>query len=139
MLRTAIVGLGSWGQVLVDAIQVNGRAKGDLICFTHAVTRTPARAQSFAAQQGLTLSSNLDDVLGDNVDAIVLASINSAHVDQIVAAASAGKTGLCRKAARLFIHRSSARGTGLRGRGCCLGTGSQPALPCGNAKNEVVA
>ncbi|MEM7123078.1 MAG: Gfo/Idh/MocA family oxidoreductase [Pseudomonadota bacterium] len=91
MLRAAIVGLGSWGQVLVDAVQENGNPKGDLIRFDRAVTRTPSRAQNFADKQGMTLSDNLGDALGDDIDAVVLASINSVHVDQIVAAADAGK------------------------------------------------
>ena len=91
MLRAAIVGLGSWGQVLVDAVQTNGDPKGDLIRFDRAVTRTPDRAKDFANRQGLILTDRLEDALGDDIDAVVLASINSVHVDQIVAAANAGK------------------------------------------------
>ena len=91
MLRAAIVGLGSWGQVLVDAVQENGDPKGDLIRFVRAVTRTPARAKDFANRQGLILTDRLEDALGDDIDAVVLASINSVHVDQIVAAAAGGK------------------------------------------------
>ncbi len=91
MLRAAIIGLGSWGQVLVDAVQEDGKPKGDLIRFDRAVTRTPSRAQDFAERQGLALSDRLEDGLGSDIDAVVLASINSVHVDQIVAAANAGK------------------------------------------------
>lgn len=91
MLRAAIVGLGSWGRVLVNAVQENGQPKGDLIQFNRAVTRTPSRAQAFADRQGMALSDQLGDALGGDVDAVVLASINSVHVDQIVAAADAGK------------------------------------------------
>lgn len=91
MLRAAIVGLGSWGQVLVDAVQAGGKPKGDLIRFERAVTRTPAKAEAFADLQGLTLSDRFADALGADVDALVLASINSVHVEQIVAAAAAGK------------------------------------------------
>lgn len=91
MLRAAIVGLGSWGQVLVSAVQENGVPKGDLIRFDRAVTRTPAKVQNFAERQGMTLSAQLSDALGSDVDAVVLASINSVHVDQIVAVANVGK------------------------------------------------
>ncbi|MEM7226642.1 MAG: Gfo/Idh/MocA family oxidoreductase [Pseudomonadota bacterium] len=91
MLRAAIVGLGSWGQVLVDAVQANGHPKGELIRFDRAVTRTPDNAKAFAKRQGLILTDRLEDALGDDIDAVVLASINSVHVDQIVAVAKAGK------------------------------------------------
>ena len=33
VLKTAIVGLGWWGQVLVDAVQVEGKPKDDKIHF----------------------------------------------------------------------------------------------------------
>ncbi|MEO1193517.1 MAG: Gfo/Idh/MocA family oxidoreductase [Pseudomonadota bacterium] len=91
MLRAAIVGLGSWGQVLVDSVQTAGVAKGEVIRFDRAVTRTPSKAAAFAERHGLHLSDRLEDALGPEIDALVLASINSVHVDQIVAAAAAGK------------------------------------------------
>ncbi len=91
MLRAAIVGLGSWGQVLVDAVQDKGIPKGTRIRVDRAVTRTAAKARAFAERQKLLLSDHLADALGDDIDAVILASINSVHVDQIVAAAGAGK------------------------------------------------
>ena len=77
--------------MLVDAVQENGQAKSELIRFVRGVTRTPANAREFAERHSLPVSDNFDDALGDDIDAVVLASINSVHVDQIVAAAGAGK------------------------------------------------
>ncbi len=88
MMRAAIVGLGRWGQVLVDSVH----AKSEKIRFTHAVTRTPATAQRFAAERKLTLSADFQAILTDpSVDGIVLATPHSLHAEQIRQAAAAGK------------------------------------------------
>ena len=44
MIRAAIVGLGRWGQTLVNSVQ----GKSEKLRFTHAVSRDPARAQPAA-------------------------------------------------------------------------------------------
>ncbi len=92
MLNAAIVGLGRWGQVLVDAVQSEGRPLGQHIRFTRAVTRTPAKVVDYAAGQGLALGADYRAALDDPaIDAVVLATPHSQHADQIVAAAAAGK------------------------------------------------
>ena len=45
MIRAAIVGLGRWGQNLVECTQ----GKTDKLRFTAGVARTPEKARSFAA------------------------------------------------------------------------------------------
>ena len=92
MLRAAIVGLGRWGQVLVNSVQEDGRAKGGLFRFTHGVARRPERAADFAAAQSLRITDNYAAVLADDaVEAVVLATPHSQHAGQIAAAAQAGK------------------------------------------------
>jgi predicted dehydrogenase len=94
MITAAIVGLGRWGQTLVNAVQ----GKSDKLCFTHAVSRDPARVQDFTARHGLATVGGLGAVLGDReIDAVVLATPHSLHLDQIVAAARAGKAVFCEK------------------------------------------
>ena len=94
MVNAAIVGLGWWGQVLVNSVQ----DKSDVIKFTHGVTRTKSKAQEFADGKGITLVDNYDDLLrDDSVDAVVLATPHSAHLGQIQAAAAAGKHVFCEK------------------------------------------
>ena len=44
MVNLAIIGLGRWGRVLVDAVQ----GKTDLVQFTNAVTRTPLKLKIIA-------------------------------------------------------------------------------------------
>ena len=88
MLNAAIVGLGRWGQVLVESVQ----RKSDNIKFTAGVTRTPAKAEAFCKTHGLSLGSDYNAMLKDpSIDAVVLATPHQQHADQIIAAAAAGK------------------------------------------------
>ena len=88
MIRAAIVGLGRWGQNLVNSVQ----DKSDRIRFVAGATRTTQRAQGFADRQGLVLYDSYEKVLADAaVDAIVLATPHTLHAEQIIAAAGAGK------------------------------------------------
>jgi len=92
MLNTAIIGLGRWGQRLVDSVQDAGNPKGDLIHFTRAVTRTPAKAVDFADRHGMPIGSDYAAVLADpDIAAVALATPHTQHADQIAEAAAAGK------------------------------------------------
>jgi predicted dehydrogenase len=103
MIRAAIVGLGWWGDTLVDAVE-----QSDVIRFVAAFTRSRSeRDQQLAAKHGLTLVDSMDALLGmSDVDAIVLATPPSGHSDQIVAAANAGKHVFCEKP--FSLHKASA-------------------------------
>jgi predicted dehydrogenase len=88
MIQAAIVGLGTWGQHLVSAVQ----GKSDVIRFAAGATRTPQKAADFCARHGIRLVSNFDELLKDgSIDAVVLATPHSTHAEQIAAAAEAGK------------------------------------------------
>lgn len=88
MLRAAIVGIGTWGQNLVNSVQ----GKSDKIRFVAGATGTPAKAAEFCRQRDIALSPDYESVLSNrNVDAVVLATPHSMHCEQIVAAAQAGK------------------------------------------------
>lgn len=95
MIKAAVVGLGWWGKTLVEAVQ----GKSTEIRFVAAATGTLSpEAQEFAKAQGIILRGGYDELLADpNVDAVVLATPNSLHVAQIVAAARAGKHVYCEK------------------------------------------
>jgi predicted dehydrogenase len=93
MINAAIVGLGRWGRNHVTAVVGSTR-----IGYVRGVTRDPALAQDFAAQHGLALTRDLDEVLADpGIDAVFLATPHSQHVDEVVAAAEAGKAVWCEK------------------------------------------
>jgi predicted dehydrogenase len=94
MIDAAIVGLGRWGQRLVTAVQ----GRSERIRFIRGMVRNPDKVRDFASAHDFALSSRFDDVLSDpRVKAVVLATPHSLHVEQIVAAAGAGKAVLCEK------------------------------------------
>ena len=92
MLNAAIVGLGRWGQRLVNSVQRDGQPKGEHIRVIHGVTRTPSKAADFCASHDIALSDDYSAVLREStLDAILLATPHSQHAAQIAAAAAAGK------------------------------------------------
>jgi len=94
MLEAAIVGLGRWGQNYVNSVQ----GASTRVRFTRAVVRTPDKSREFADKHGLRLSTDYAELLADPaIRIIVLATPNSQHPDQIVAAALAGKAVMCEK------------------------------------------
>ena len=94
MLDAAIVGLGRWGQNHVNAVQ----GVSDRVRFTRGVVRDPEKSHAFAGKHGLRLSTDYAELLADpSIKMIVLATPNSQHPEQIIAAAQAGKAVLCEK------------------------------------------
>ena len=94
MIETAVVGLGRWGRTLVASV----RGKSERLRFTHAVVRRPEAHRDFARENGLALTQDLGAVLGHRaIDAVVLATPHSQHLEQILAAAAAGKAVFCEK------------------------------------------
>jgi predicted dehydrogenase len=88
MIRAAIIGLGRWGQNLVNSVQGNSEA----FRFVAGAMRNVAKAEAFAREKGLRLYDSYSKALADSsVDAVVLATPHTLHAKQIVAAARAGK------------------------------------------------
>ena len=89
MLKTAIIGMGRWGQTLVNSVQGRNDAG---IRFVAGCTGRPERAAEWAAQKGLRVLPGFDAVLADpEVQAVAIASPHQMHADQVIAAARAGK------------------------------------------------
>jgi predicted dehydrogenase len=95
MLNAVAVGLGTWGQVLINAVQ----GKSDKIRIIAGQTRTSSdEAKAFADGHGFPLVSSFEEVLGrDDVDAVILATPHSLHAEQVQQAAKAGKHVFCEK------------------------------------------
>ncbi|MBT3764560.1 MAG: Gfo/Idh/MocA family oxidoreductase [Rhodospirillaceae bacterium] len=95
MINAVIVGMGRWGQFLVEAVQ----GKSDKIQFVGGRTRTTSEsASAFAEKHGFSLTNSYEELLArDDVDAVVLASPHSTHAEQVQLAAKAGKHVLCEK------------------------------------------
>src|SRR5688500_10193194 len=88
MINAAIVGLGRWGQNLVNSVH----GKSEAIRFVAGATRTVAKAADYAREKGFPLHDTYEKALADpKVDAVVLATPHTQHAKQIVAAARAGK------------------------------------------------
>ena len=103
MINAGIAGLGRWGRNLVNSVKGSDRLR-----FTRGVVRNPDRVLDFATQGGLALSTDFAELLaGPDVDAVVLATPNSLHAQQIVAAAAAGKAVFCEKP--LALTRADAK------------------------------
>ena len=92
MINAAIVGMGRWGQRLVDSVQGDGVDPSALIRFSKGVTRTPGKVADYAKQRGITLVESYAALLADPaLDAIVLATPHSEHVGQVLQCAAAGR------------------------------------------------
>jgi predicted dehydrogenase len=88
MVRAAIVGIGRWGQTLVDSVQ----GKSEQIRFVAGCTRTRSKAEDFCRERKIDLRDGLDAVLDDpEIDAVVYATPHRQHEEHIKRAAKAGK------------------------------------------------
>ncbi|MFN3448399.1 MAG: Gfo/Idh/MocA family protein [Roseococcus sp.] len=89
MLNCAIVGMGRWGQTLVNS--VHGRNESGLR-FVAGCTGRPERAAEWAAEKGIPILPDYAAVLArPEVQAVVLATPHGQHAEQVIAAARAGK------------------------------------------------
>lgn len=94
MINAAVIGLGRWGRSLVESVQ----GKSLRLHFVRGVDSNPDAASDFARTNRLTLSTEFTDALRDpNIDAVFLATPHSLHVEQVEAAAAAGKAVWCEK------------------------------------------
>src|SRR5688572_726596 len=88
MIDAAIVGMGRWGQRLVESVQ----GKSERIRFTAGTTRSLDKVGDFAARHGIALHADYLSILRDPaIHAVVLATPHTRHSDQVEQAALAGK------------------------------------------------
>jgi predicted dehydrogenase len=119
MLRAAIVGLGWWGQNLVNAVQGKGEIE-----FVLGQTRTKAKAEEFAGKKGFKLVDDYQAILADkSIDAVVLATPHSQHGDQVRQAAAAGKHIFCEKPFTLTAEDAKRAIDATRNAGVTLAVG----------------
>lgn len=120
MINAAIVGLGGWGQTLVKSVQ----GESERIRFTTGVTRTPAKAEEFCRGHGIALGDDYASMLADPaIDAVVLATPNTRHAAEIVAAAQAGKHVFCEKPFTMTAAEADTALDALTSRGLAAGLG----------------
>ena len=87
-LRTGIAGLGRWGRVLVDSIH----EKSETLAVVAGCTGRKEKAADYCVDKGIDLHESFADLLKDEkLEAVIIATPHGQHLDQIIAAASAGK------------------------------------------------
>ena len=128
MIKAAIVGMGGWGQRLVNSAQGSSR-----IQFVAGYTRTPAKVVEFAQRHNLRMFDGYEQLLADaRIEAVVLATPHSMHAEQIMAAAAAGKHVFSEKPLALDVASARLAAQACRQHGVTLGVGYnwrfQPAL-----------
>jgi len=101
MLRLAIIGAGRIGQV--HARTVYSHPGAELVTIVDPV---PGAAAAVAATYGARATEHVEDVYGDpSIDAVVICSPTTCHVDQIIASVAAGKAVLTEKPVDLRVAR----------------------------------
>lgn len=137
MLNAAIVGLGRWGQRLVDSVAA---PPGGALRFTHAVVRTPDKVAAFCDKHRLAVR-DFEAVLADRgVDAIVLATPHSQHAEQVMRAAGAGKHVFVEKPFTLDLPSAQAAADACRRAGVVLALGhNRRFLPAVAEMKRVIA
>jgi len=91
MLNVAVCGLGWWGRIIVPLLKTSPKLK-----VVRLVDPDP-KAASFAAEQGVPLSSFEDALQDPAVQGVVLCTPHTLHTEQIVKAATAKKHVFCEK------------------------------------------
>ncbi|MCU1558535.1 MAG: gfo/Idh/MocA family oxidoreductase [Microbacteriaceae bacterium] len=101
-LDTVRVGLVGAGRIAkVHAAAYERIARGSLVSVTDPIA---AAATSLAAHYGMTVSPSLEQMLADDsIDAVLLATPNSLHADQLIQALEAGKHVFCQKPISLTL------------------------------------
>jgi predicted dehydrogenase len=100
MVRVAIVGTGWWGFELGKA----AKAAPDRVDLIGCTSLSRDECARFKASFGGEIIDSYEQVLADSrIDAVVLATPHSTHVDQIVRAAAAGKHVFCEKPLALTV------------------------------------
>jgi predicted dehydrogenase len=118
MVRAAIIGVGRWGQTLVNSVQ----GKSDKITFVAGSTRTRSKAEDYCRERNIDLRDDLDAILNDpNVDAVVYATPHSQHEEHIKRAAKAGKHIFVEKPFTLDVESAKSALAAVNAAGVVLG------------------
>jgi predicted dehydrogenase len=121
VINAAIVGLGWWGRTLVEAVSGTSEKMRIVAGTTRSITDD---VKQFAGEHQFALADSYEALLADpKVDAVVLATPHSMHVDQVVAAAAAGKHVFCEKPFALTKESAERAVEAVRRAGVTLGLG----------------
>jgi len=120
MIRAAIAGLGWWGKHMIRRM-----ADSSELRIVAAIDTSQAQA-AFAAEHGIPLTTNWDDVLSDpSIDAVILCTPHSLHTAQVAQVARAGKHVFCEKPLALTRADAERSVAACRAAGVKLGIGHE--------------
>ncbi|MFQ3361387.1 MAG: putative dehydrogenase [Alphaproteobacteria bacterium] len=98
-MRTAVIGLGWWGKVIVKNLY-----DSEKINITHGVDPFGDKMDDFAKEYGIEILSDYTQALENkDIDAIILATPNKLHHENIIEAVNAGKQVFCEKPLALSV------------------------------------
>ena len=121
MLNCGIVGLGWWGQVLARSITSSSKIK-----VVKGFTRTPSNAAEFIEETKLEMCASYEAMLQEkSIEAVILATPHSMHLEQIKLAANAGKHIFVEKPITLSLKESREALEVTRQAGVTLAVGFQ--------------
>lgn len=121
MIRAGIVGLGWWGQLLARSIKDSKK-----INVVGGFTRTASNASDFISETGIRIYDTYEDLLKDkDIDAIILATPHSMHVEQIELATKYTKHIYVEKPIALSLDETDKALTAARNAGVEIAVGFQ--------------
>ena len=85
-VRLGSIGLGWWGGVLAKGASDSGLAEV-VTCYA----RSPASREAFSSEYECVAVDSLDELLGYDIDGVLIATPHTTHAELAVAAASSGK------------------------------------------------
>lgn len=119
-VRLGMIGVGRWSGMLAEAAARTGAI--DLVsCFA----RSEASRAEFGERYGARPAASLEELLGDDIDGVVVATPHSTHADLIVAAAAAGKHVFVDKPFTLTVDEGQRAIDAARDAGVILQVGHQ--------------
>lgn len=98
VLRVAIMGLGSYGTRVAEAMQTSAKAK-----LVGVISGTPSKIKTWQAKYNIPDKNcynydNFDNIKNNpDIDAVYVITPNALHHDQVIRVAKAGKHAICEK------------------------------------------
>ncbi len=104
------------------------------------LSSSPSRAVEYAADNGIPLgTTSLDELLGSDLDAVYISTVNELHHSQAIAALEAGKHVLCEKPLALRVDHAQEMVVLAESRGLVLATNHHlPGSPLHVAVRDLV-
>ncbi|RWO61195.1 Gfo/Idh/MocA family oxidoreductase [Mesorhizobium sp.] len=105
-------------QFVINAIRAQPNSE-----ITAVMSSSPERAAAYAKENGISLAvSTLDALLGSDIDAVYISTTNELHLEQALAAITAGKHVLCEKPLALTSADARKMVAAAKAAGLVLGT-----------------